>query len=657
MTTKLFPLAVLLGASFSVHAATVRLDELDLTAFTQGWGQAQPGLSVTKTPLRIAGKTFAHGVGTHAESDVTVRLDGQAQTFTAQVGVDDNARNAAAAIEFILYGDGRELWRSGVCHVGDQPHGCSVPLAGLKSLELTVTANGDGINYDHADWADATFAYDGAPPQTVKSAAPVEEAVLLTPPPPHEPRINGPAVYGLHPGSPFLYRIPCTGDRPMTFRAENLPSGLALDSATGIITGQAATAGTVRVKLFAKNALGETSRELRLEIGKQLALTPPMGWNSWYIYYNHVTEADLRTAADQMIASGMADFGYQYVNCDDCWNVRTGSNDPELGGPPRTADGELLPNKRFPDIKGMVAHIHAQGLRAGIYISPGPQTCAGFEGSLHHEAQDARTFAAWGFDFLKYDWCSYQSQSGGATVADYRLPYQQMWDEVRKQNRDIVFNLCQYGMGDVWKWGGEVGHCWRTTGDLGNERDSRLPGFYSIGLSNARHWEYAHPGAWNDPDYILIGWIGAGFGKGFTRTKLTPNEQYTYLSLWSLMAAPLIFSGDMSKLDPFTLNVLCNTEVIGVDQDPLGKQGRILRQTRDELVMVRDLADGSKAVGLFNLSPRAQTVSVAWSDLGVAGKQTVHDVWRQQDLGRFAAAYQTEIPRHGVAFLRLTPAQ
>ncbi|HTF42521.1 MAG TPA: putative Ig domain-containing protein [Terriglobales bacterium] len=478
-----------------------------------------------------------------------------------------------------------------------------------------------------------------------------QEAVLLTPPAPREPRINGPKVYGVRPGSPFLYRIPCTGERPLHFRAEGLPKGLALDPQTGIITGKMTSAGTNRVELFAKNASGEARREFRIKVGNKLALTPPMGWNSWYIYYDRVSEAAIRDAADQMIASGMADFGYQYVNSDDCWAVKPGPGDP-----PRAADGQLLPNKHFPDIKGMVGYIHAKGLKAGIYISPGPLTCAGYEGSWQHEAQDARTFADWGFDFLKYDWCTYGTKAGGTALEDLKKPYQQMWGELQKQNRDIVFNLCQYGMGDVWKWGGDVGNCWRTTGDLGLEPNTNLPGFYSIGMSNASHWEYARPGAWNDPDYILIGWVGDANGMGVgKKTTLAPNEQYSYMSMWALMTAPLIFSGDMTKLDAFTLNVLCNAEVIGVDQDPLGQQAKIQRKTPDEFVLVKELEDGSKAVGLFNLSLHPRKISISWKDLGITGHQNLRDLWRQKEIGSFDNTFEIEVPPHGVEMVCVRP--
>ena len=638
-------------------AATVRLDELDVSTMSAGWGKPQKNLAITERPLSIGGRQFEHGVGTHANSECWIVLDGQARAFSARVGVDDNANHAAASIEFWIYGDGRELWHSGVCKWQEPARECRVELAGVKILELVVSDAGDNVSYDHANWAEAVIEYDGAAPKMESPAAPAEEAILLTPPAPAEPRINGPKVTGVRPGSPFLYRVPATGQRPMKFTASGLPDGLSLDGQTGIISGRVAQAGTYRATLTATNAAGEAVREFRIVAGNQLTLTPPMGWNSWYIHYHRVSDKVMREAADQMIGTGMADYGYQYVNIDDCWMVKVNSNDPEIGGPTRAADGRLLTNKRFPNMKAMTDYIHGQGLRAGTYISPGPSTCAGYEGSYGHEAQDARTFAEWGFDFLKYDWCSYGQKAGGNTVEHLKKPYQQMWGELQKLDRDIVLNLCQYGMGEAWKWGGQVGHCWRTTGDLGLERGAALPGFYSIGLSNARHWEYARPGAWNDPDYILIGWVGEAsrMGEG-TKTTLTPNEQYTYMSMWSLMAAPLIFSGDMAKLDAFTLNVLCNHEVIDVDQDPLGKQARILRQTRRELVLVKDLEDGSKAVGLFNLGPLPATLAVNWDEIGVsAGSRPVRDLWRQRDLGALEGQFRTEVPRHGVALVRIGP--
>jgi alpha-galactosidase len=230
-----------------------------------------------------------------------------------------------------------------------------------------------------------------------------------------------------------------------------------------------------------------------------------------------------------------------------------------------------------------------------------------------------------------------------------------MDEMLRKQDRDIVMNLCEYGLGNVWEWGGEVGQCWRTTGDLGAPEGSGLPNFYQIGLSNARHFRYAKPGCWNDPDYLLIGWIGdtAQLGSGFRRCTLTPDEQYAYMSLWCLMAAPLIHSGDMTKLDAFTLSVLCNAEIIEVDQDPLGRQAKIIAQDAEKLILAKPMEDGSMAVGLFNLSPRRQTVAVKWSDLGIVGPQTVRDLWRQKALDAADETFAAPLERHGVQVIRL----
>jgi alpha-galactosidase len=644
------------AAETSAENHTVWLSGLDLSKMTAGWGKPQIDQSVQSKPITIAGKKFDKGVGTHADSVLYVDLRGTTERFSAAVGVDDEVAGQPGTVRFRIIGDDKELWSSGVMKAGEPAKSVDVSLKGIKVLILSVDTTPDGAAFDHADWADARFLTSGDNPQAI--APPAEDEVLLTPAPGPAPKINGPKVYGVRPNSPFLYRIPCTGTRPIEFAAENLPAGLSLDAKTGIITGKLAQAGANKTTLIAKNAQGQDRRDFFIVVGETLALTPPMGWNSWYIHYNRVTDAILRQSADVMIASGMADFGYQYVNIDDCWMVKVKSDDPEIGGPTRDDKGRLLGNKRFPDMKAMTDYIHAKGLKAGIYISPGPRTCAGYEGSFEHEALDAKTFAEWGFDFLKYDWCSYAEKAGGDKLENFMKPYQVMYAEILKQDRDIVLNLCQYGMGDVWKWGAQVGHCWRTTGDLGLEKSASLPGFYSIGMSNAKHFEFAKPGGWNDPDYILIGWVGSAFtgGEG-EKTSLTANEQYSYMSMWSLMAAPLIFSGDMAKLDAFALNILCNGEVIEVDQDPLGKQARILRQTDREFVLVKDLEDGSKAVGLFNLDIVSQPLAVSWKDLGLTGKQRVRDLWRQKDIGVLDGEFKTSVPRHGVSFIRLFPAQ
>ncbi len=640
----------------------LRLADLDLKEWSSGWGRTTNNAAVTGKPLRVGGREFAHGVGTHAVSEMCLDLDGQAREFRAWVGVDDGAQGVTnASIVFQVLSEEKELWSSSVMKAGQPARECRVPLRGIRHLFLFVADADDGIHTDHADWGEAEIRYAGAPPRPAAHPAPAEEeAVLLTPPPPNAPRINGPKVYGARPGRPFLYRIPATGNRPIVFGALGLPEGLQIDPQSGIITGRTPSKGEYAVRLTAQNASGKAERVFKIVAGDTLALTPPMGWNDWYTHYNRVTDDTMRQAADAMVASGMADHGYQYVNIDDCWMfTEPGAKrfSEKAVGAFRDAQGNILPNRLFPDMKALTDYIHAKGLKAGLYTSPGPHTCAGYCGSYQHEEQDARQFAAWGFDFLKYDWCSYGRVATGEGLERLQKPYRLMGDILRKLDRDIVYNLCQYGMGEVWNWGGDVGgHSWRTTDDLGLERATRLPGFYTIGFRNAKLHEYAAPGRWNDPDYILIGWYGIAHELGQSqKANLTPNEQYSYMSMWCLMAAPLFFSGDMSKLDAFTVNVLCNHEVIEVDQDVLGRQGRIVRQNPRDLVLAKPLEDGSLAVGLFALGPTAQKMKVTWRELGIEGPRRVRDLWRQKDTGTAVDALEAEVPRHGVAMLKLSP--
>ena len=480
---------------------------------------------------------------------------------------------------------------------------------------------------------------------------------IRTPAPGPSPKLNGPTIYGARPGRPFLYRIPCTGVRPMQFSAKGLPRGLRLDSGSGIIQGRSpAKPGTYEVTLKASNQHGAGTRRFRLVVGDQVALTPPMGWNDWYTHYARITDKLMREAADVMISSGMADYGYEFVNIDDCWMMMPGSSDPQLNGTERDSAGAIRANGRFPDMKALTAYIHSKGLKVGIYTSPGPLTCAKFAGSHGHEEIDAKKFAEWGFDFLKYDWCSYGKIAPDKSLESLMRPYRQMGDILRNLDRDMVFNLCQYGMGDVWKWGGEVGgHCWRTTGDVGLEKHARLPGFYNVGLKNAEHFEFAGPGRWNDPDYILIGDIGDNHNQNAppARVTLTADEQYSYMSMWALMASPLFFSGDMGRLDAFTMNVLCNAEIIAINQDALGKQARIVRRTDDELVLAKPMEDGSLAVGFFNLSESSRQMSATWDDLGIQGTRKARDAWRQKDLEAASGRHGVTVAAHGAEVVRL----
>ena len=481
-------------------------------------------------------------------------------------------------------------------------------------------------------------------------AAQEGERGILTPPESPVVGIHGAKVYGVRAGHPFLYRIPATGARPIQFSAAKLPKGLKLDSHTGIIRGTIAKPGSYDVTLSASNGSGRTARNFRIVAGKTLALTPPMGWSSWYMAYARIDDQLIRAQADAMVSSGLANHGYSYINIDDGWNIKLDSDDPAIGGAPRNKDGSLKTNRNFPDMNALTAYLHKKGLKAGIYISPGPRTCGGYEGSFQHEDQDARLFAKWQFDFLKYDLCSYSKMLPTPNdVPALQKPYRLMGSLLEGLDRDFVYNLCEYGRGDVWKWGREAGgNFWRTTGDLGAAKKTLWDNVSQIGFSQTNNQQWAGPGGWNDPDNILIGHILQH--KELVPTPLTRNEQYTHVTLWALLASPLVFGGDMTKLDPFTFSLLANDEVIDIDQDTLGKQAKPVGLPGDEQqVWVKDLAAGFKAVGLFNLGDAERNVAVRWSDLGLKGKQMVHDAWRQKDVGAYETEFHASIGRHGAA--------
>lgn len=650
---------VLLTGSFllllSARASeTVWLASLEVSNVTTGWGHAQVDKSITGKPLSIAGRKFEHGLGTHADSVSTLSLDGAVERFSAMVGVDDDAGSSQASISFKIVGDGKTLWKTGVMRLGEPAKPVEVNLKGVKTLVLVVDSAGDGMAYDHGDWAEAKFTVNGARPSIVPQ--PHEPAVVLTPKAPASPRINGPRIFGVRPGHPFLFTIPATGNRPMTFSAHELPPGLHIDPRTGQITGRIEKAGEFKVTLSASNQVGSASGLLKIVCGDTLALTPHMGWNSWYVWESHVTDQIMRAAADAMVSSGLINHGYQYVNIDDCWAVKPDSSEPSLGAQPRDAEGRVNANRRFPDMKAMTDYIHSKGLKAGIYTSPGPLTCAGHVGAYQHEAQDVARFAEWGFDFLKYDWCSYGRIAKNQSPAELQKPYRLIGDLLRHQDRDMVLNLCQYGMGKVWEWGKEVGgQSWRTAGDLGGSFEGIPAALFRDGFDvyARNHLEnFGGPGAWNDPDYLLLGYLSNWKGQTVP-TPLTPNEQYTHVSLWCLLAAPLILSGDITRLDEFTLSLLTNDEVLDVDQDPLGKPGKRISAEDDREVWAKPMEDGSLAVGLFNRGEMESTVTAKWSDLGLTGSQVVRDLWRQQDLGSFESEFQAQVPRHGVVLVRI----
>ncbi len=366
------------------------------------------------------------------------------------------------------------------------------------------------------------------------------------------------------------------------------------------------------------------------------ATTPPMGWNSWNHFAEHVTDADVRAAADAMVSSGMRDAGYVYVNIDDTWEGQ------------RDAQGFIHTNSKFPDMKALADYVHAKGLKLGIYSSPGPKTCAGYEGSYGHETQDAQTYAQWGIDYLKYDLCSYgyimKTQSHDDQQVAWAMmqqAYETMHQALLQTHRPIVYSLCQYGFNAVWKWAPNVGgNLWRTTGDI-NDTWNRMA---LIGFSQAGLAPYAGPGHWNDPDMLEVGNGG-----------MTDNEYRTHMSLWAMLAAPLLAGNDLSKMTPETKSILMNNDVLAVDQDPLGKQGDRVSAVGPFEVWSKPLENGEAAVALFNRGTSDYPISFHLKDVGFTQPVHARDLWSHKDIGTIQNSYTAVVPRHGVVILRLKP--
>jgi alpha-galactosidase len=355
-----------------------------------------------------------------------------------------------------------------------------------------------------------------------------------------------------------------------------------------------------------------------------LAPTPPMGWNSWNHFAEKIDARIVRAQADAMVTSGMKDAGYVYINIDDTWEDK------------RDEKGFIHANEKFPDMKTLADYVHSKGLKLGIYSSPAAKTCAGFEGSLGHEEQDAQTYASWGIDYLKYDWC----QSPG-TRDEMKAAYSKMHEALRKTSRPIVLSLCEYGWNNVWEWGDSVGgNLWRTTDDISDDYDTMA----KIGFGQAGHEKYAGPGHWNDPDMLEVGNGG-----------MSEDEYRTHLGLWAILAAPLIAGNDLTRMTPFTVDMLTNREVIAIDQDPLGKQGYPIIQEGPFEVWIKPMADHSFAVGLFNRSKQEDKMNVKFSDLGISGAANVRDVWLRKDLGVLHETFSAYVPKHGVVLLRISP--
>jgi alpha-galactosidase len=364
-----------------------------------------------------------------------------------------------------------------------------------------------------------------------------------------------------------------------------------------------------------------------------LAPTPPMGWNSWNKFGCNVSEKLILGAASALVSSGMKAAGYTYVVIDDCWQTK------------RDERGKIVADpERFPSgVKALAAAVHAKGLKFGIYSDAGTMTCAKRPGSKDHEAQDAKTYAEWGVDYLKYDWCNTEGQ-------DARDAYMKMSRALHATGRPIVFSICEWGATKPWTWAQGVGQLWRATGDIQDCWDcgkswGGMGVVHIIDLMADLH-PFSGPGHFNDPDMLEVGNGG-----------LTPEENRSHFSFWALFAAPLIAGNDLPAMTPEIRDILTNREVIAVDQDPLGMQGRKVRDDGAHEVWMKPLSDGSRAVILFNRGTEAAPIAVSWEDVGLfpGGKARVRDLWKRADAGIVAGRYEAKVAPHGVVMVRITP--
>ena len=629
---------------------SVALDRLDLTQVRQTVGAAKRDLAFSGKPLTVGGKVYERGVGTHAESYVRLRLDGKARRFRALVGLDDGGeRFWGTGVQFWIEGDGRTLAKSRPLRRGSPAVPLEADLTGVKVVTLVAAASGFGVRGDDADWIDARFEMASGTPRA--EAVPDDPAIVLTPKPGPKPRLTGASVFGVRPEHPILFSVTATGERPLRFDAEGLPSGVTLDPVTGELKGRVATAGAYDVRISARNARGEAKRTLRLVVGEAIALTPPMGWNSWNSFDWRVTQAQVEGAA-QVIKDKLRDHGWLYVNVDDSWQYDRGGE-----------FDAIRPNRKFPDMKGMVDRIHALGLKAGIYSSPWMVTYAGHIGGSAEDAagksawlaradatgqggptslqrvgpvsfvpNDTKQFAAWGFDYLKYDW-------NPIDVVHTR----EAFDLMRASGRDLVFSLSNGARLNDAPDLAKASQLWRDSGDMSDTWGAVRQNAFGLAA-----WAPVQgPGHWNDEDMLLVGRVSVG--EDLHPSHLSPSEQYTHISQWCLLASPLLIGCDLSALDPFTLGLLTNDEVLGIDQDPLGLMARARAPggTPDRCGPSRSRTAPSRS-GWFNLSEGGgRHEGRIGARSGGEERRSCATCGARGDVARSSKGYVAHVPRHG----------
>jgi alpha-galactosidase len=664
--TKISALLVFFLLSiFSVFAQDSRkvfLDDLTIQSFSEGIPGVTAKTCAGGDSIKMMGKVYQRGVGVHSTSVLTFQLNGKGLRFSALTGVDDNA-TPGMVYKMYAIADEKILFESNPMKVGDAPQLVNVDLKNVQRFGLLVMVKEERGSKTYSNWANAVITMqDTSLPQTVPNDP---NRYILTPAPLQTPRLTTPNVYGATPGNPFLFTVTATGNRPMTFKANALPRGLSLDAKTGIIKGKVAQRGNYKVTLMATNALGSNVKLLNIKIGDTISLTPPIGWNGWNSWARNIDQDKVLSSAKAMVSKGLSNHGWNYINIDDAWQGYRGGK-----------YNAIQPNNKFPSFIPMIEFIHSLGLKVGVYSTPWITSYAGYVGGSSNfengaypdsvknnkrsfryigkyrfEENDAKQMADWGIDFLKYDW-------------RIEVPStERMGTALKKSGRDIIYSISNSApFSNVTDWV-KLTNMYRTGPDI---RDSWL-GLYTCAFTLDNWGPYGGPGHWNDPDMMILGNVSTG--TDIHPTRLTPDEQYSHVSLFSLLAAPLMIGCPIEQLDDFTVNLLSNDEVIEIDQDPLGKSGRLIADENGVQIWAKPLEDGSLAVGLFNTANFEKTpqsyfhwgtekenkFTLAFAKLGLKGNWRVRDVWRQKDLGVFANQFSTSIRHHGVVMVRLFP--
>ena len=658
----------LLCLSLTTSAQSIKavwLDDLAIQTYSEGIRPVQAKKNYSNDTLRINGKKYDRGLGAQSPCVLAFSLNQKAKRFSALIGVDDLG-NKDIPLTFYVLGDGKVLFESNSMKIGDNPVKVDVSLTGIKQLGLLVTDKVGGINNKrtYCNWINAQIDMigDNMPACVTNN----DERYILTPPTSLKPKINSAKLFGATPGNPFFYTIAATGQKPISFSTTNLPNGLFLDAKTGIITGKISERGSYTTTIKAKNALGEATKELTIKIGDTIALTPPIGWNGWNSWEANIDREKVIASAEAMVKTGLKDHGWSYINIDDAWQGQRGGS-----------DYALQPNEKFPDIKGMFDYIHSLGLKVGLYSTPYISSYGGYVGAssdfekggethesiivnrrafnriakYRFEAIDAKQMAEWGVDFLKYDWRIDVNSA------------ERMGKALKQSGRDIIFSLSNNAPFEKVNEWVRTSHMYRTGPDIKDSWTS----LYLTSFSLDKWSPFTGAGHWADPDMMIVGKVS--IGPVLHDTRLTPDEQYSHVSIFSLLAAPLLIGCPIEQLDAFTMNLLSNDEIIEINQDPLGKAARLISDENGIQIWQKTLEDGSYAIGLFNTAnfgktpqsyfnwgnEKPKSYTLDFTNIGLKGKYKFRDVWRQKDLGVFKESFKTDIRHHGVTLLRVFP--